>query len=54
MDHVLTIHCVQGYNKGYMESGMDSWGYRFPVYLTVWGSGMSASLTPNDSCARRA
>lgn len=25
-----------------LESGMDSWGYRFPVYLTVWGSGMSA------------
>ena len=25
-----------------LEGGMDSWGYRFPVYLTVWGSGQSA------------
>lgn len=25
-----------------LEDGMDSWGYRFPVYLTVWGSGQSA------------
>lgn len=25
-----------------LHNGMDSWGYRFPVYLTVWGSGMNA------------
>jgi len=25
-----------------LHDGMDSWGYRFPVYLTVWGSGQSA------------
>lgn len=25
-----------------LNYGMDSWGYRFPVYLTTWGSGMSA------------
>ncbi len=25
-----------------LTDGMDSWGYRFPVYLTVWGSGQSA------------
>ena len=25
--------------------GMDSWGYRFPVYLTTWGSGMSVLLS---------
>lgn len=25
-----------------LSDGMDSWGYRFPVYLTVWGSGQSA------------
>lgn len=25
-----------------MTDGMDSWGYRYPVYLTVWGSGQSA------------
>ncbi len=25
-----------------LHYGMDSAGYRFPVYLTVWGSGMSA------------
>lgn len=25
-----------------LKDGMDSWGYRFPVYLTVWGSGQSA------------
>ncbi|MDE7415192.1 MAG: glycosyltransferase family 39 protein [Lachnospiraceae bacterium] len=25
-----------------LEYGTDSWGYRAPVYLTTWGSGMSA------------
>ena len=25
-----------------MTDGMDSWGYRYPVYLTAWGSGMNA------------
>jgi len=25
-----------------LSDGMDSWGYRLPVYLTVWGSGQSA------------
>lgn len=25
-----------------LTDGMDSWGYRYPVYLTVWGSGQSA------------
>lgn len=25
-----------------LHYGTDSWGYRFPVYLTTWGSGMSA------------
>lgn len=25
-----------------LHDGMDSWGYRYPVYLTVWGSGQSA------------
>lgn len=25
-----------------LNYGMDSWGYSFPVYLTTWGSGMSA------------
>jgi len=25
-----------------LSDGMDSWGYRYPVYLTVWGSGQSA------------
>ncbi len=28
-----------------LHYGMDSAGYRFPVYLTVWGSGMSALNT---------
>jgi len=25
-----------------MKDGMDSWGYRLPVYLRAWGSGMNA------------
>ena len=25
-----------------LRDGMDSWGYRFPVYLRAWGSGMNA------------
>ncbi len=25
-----------------LHDGMDSWGYRLPVYLTAWGSGMNA------------
>lgn len=25
-----------------LNYGKDSWGYSFPVYLTTWGSGMSA------------
>ena len=25
-----------------LQDGMDSWGYKFPVYLTAWGSGMNA------------
>ncbi len=25
-----------------LNYGIDSWGYTFPVYLTTWGSGMSA------------
>lgn len=25
-----------------ISDGMDSWGYRYPVYLTTWGSGMNA------------
>lgn len=28
-----------------LHYGADSWGYRFPVYLTTWGSGMSALNT---------
>lgn len=32
-----------GYNAYTLwESGKDSFGYRFPVYLTAWGSGMNA------------
>ena len=30
------------YNSyGMMTEGIDSWGYRFPVYFVAWGSGMS-------------
>lgn len=25
-----------------LETGADTWGYRLPVYLTAWGSGMNA------------
>lgn len=28
-----------------LTDGMDSWGYRFPVYLMTWGSGMNALQT---------
>ncbi|MDE6362804.1 MAG: glycosyltransferase family 39 protein [Lachnospiraceae bacterium] len=39
------IHADEAY-AGYeafaiLHDGMDSWGYHNPVYLTVWGSGMS-------------
>lgn len=39
------IHADEAY-AGYeayamLQDGMDSWGYHNPVYLTVWGSGMS-------------
>lgn len=39
------VHVDEAY-AGYeawtlLNYGMDSWGYNYPVYLTVWGSGMS-------------
>ena len=39
------VHADEAY-AGYeayslLKYGTDSWGYRAPVYLTTWGSGMS-------------